>query len=81
MDGHSVAIVTGAAHRLGKAFALTLARRGYAILLHYHTARQEAEQAAAEIRSLGVPVHPVQADLSSAAGIATTAPRSHIFLN
>ena len=69
MDGHPCALVTGAARRLGKAFALALARQGYAILLHYHISKEEAEQAAEEIKSLGVPVHPIQADLSTVDGI------------
>ena len=34
-----LALVTGAAHRLGKVFALTLARQGFDILLHYHHSR------------------------------------------
>ena len=57
-------IVTGAAHRLGRAFALSLARQGYAILLHYNHARDDAESAAAEIRALDVPVFLAQADLT-----------------
>ena len=64
-----LALVTGAAHRLGKAFALTLARRGYAILLHHHTAVSEAAHTADELRALGVPVFPVQADLADEARI------------
>lgn len=62
----AVALVTGAARRLGRAFALTLARQGYAILLHYHTAEREARAAAEEMRALGVPVHLAQADLTDA---------------
>ena len=60
-----LALVTGAAHRLGRAFAVTLARTGYAILLHFHSSA-EVDDAAEEIRSLGVPVHPFQADLTDA---------------
>jgi NAD(P)-dependent dehydrogenase (short-subunit alcohol dehydrogenase family) len=60
-----LALVTGAAHRLGRAFALSLARQGYAILLHYNHARDEAESAAAEIRDLDVPVCLIQADLTN----------------
>ncbi len=59
-----LALITGAAHRLGRAFALSLARQGYAILLHYNHARDEAESAAAEIRALDVPVFLAQADLT-----------------
>jgi NAD(P)-dependent dehydrogenase (short-subunit alcohol dehydrogenase family) len=69
MDEHPLALVTGASHRLGKAFALTLARRGYAVLVHYLTSREKAEQTAAEIKAIGVPVHLAQADLTDPAGI------------
>ncbi len=64
-DSPPLAIVTGAAHRLGRAFALALARRGYAILLHYHHSEDQAGRTAQEIRALGVPVYPLQADLSA----------------
>jgi NAD(P)-dependent dehydrogenase (short-subunit alcohol dehydrogenase family) len=59
-----LALVTGGARRLGKAFALSLARMGYSIALHYNTSKPEAEQTKAEIESLGVQVHLLQADLS-----------------
>jgi pteridine reductase len=64
MDRQPLAIVTGAAHRLGRTFALTLARRGYAILLHYYHATDEASATADEIRALGVPAYLAQADLT-----------------
>lgn len=59
-----LALVTGAAHRLGKDFALTLARLGYDIVLHYHAAEDEALQTRLEIESLSRNVFPVQADLT-----------------
>jgi len=64
-----LALVTGAAHRLGKAFALTLAGQGYAIALHYNNSAEKASATAEEIRALGVPVFPVQADLTDEAQI------------
>lgn len=59
-----LALVTGSAHRLGKAFALSLARQGYALALHYKSAGDEASATADEIRALGVPVFLFQADLT-----------------
>ena len=60
---YPLALVTGAAHRLGKAFALYLASQGYAIILHYHASLEKVETTTEEIRALGVPVFPIQADL------------------
>jgi pteridine reductase len=64
-----LALVTGAAHRLGKSFALTLARQGFDILLHYHSAEEEARQTQAEIESLSRRVFSIQADLTQPAQI------------
>ena len=66
MDEGSLALVTGAAHRLGRLFALTLARHGYTILLHYHQSNEAAAASAEEIRALGVQVHLAEADLTDA---------------
>jgi pteridine reductase len=59
-----LALVTGAARRLGKAFALTLARHGFDIVLHYHHSLDEALQTRAEIESMGRRVILTQADLT-----------------
>lgn len=64
MTSTSLALVTGSAHRLGKAFALSLARMGYAIALHYRGSATEAEKTADEIRALGVDCLPIRADLT-----------------
>ncbi|MBX3038294.1 MAG: SDR family oxidoreductase [Anaerolineales bacterium] len=60
----SLALVTGAAHRLGKAFALSLAKMGYSIALHYRGSADEAEKTVDEIRALGVDCIPIRADLT-----------------
>ncbi len=69
-DDFPLAVVTGAARRLGRVLALCLARRGYGLLLHYHTSRPAAEETAAEIASLGVPIRLAQADLTTDSGLA-----------
>jgi len=59
-----LALVTGAAHRLGKVFALTLARHGFDILLHYHRSLEAARQTQAEVESVGRRVILSRADLT-----------------
>lgn len=66
-----VALVTGGAHRVGKAIALELARRGAHILVHYGTSAEEATETVREIKSLGVDAFPVQADISQPDGVET----------
>jgi len=68
-ESHPLALVTGSAHRLGKSFALTLARLGYDIVLHYHSAEEEARQTQLEIESLSRRVFLAQADLTQPAEI------------
>lgn len=60
----AIALVTGAAKRIGKAIALRLAENGWAIGLHYNRSREEAEAFAGQLRALSVRVAPLQADLS-----------------
>jgi pteridine reductase len=71
MAPHPLALVTGAAHRLGKAFALALARNGYAVLLHYWGSQVLVADTATELRTFGVPVVHAQADLTKPAAIAS----------
>ncbi len=48
-----LALVTGAAKRIGRAIALRLAAEGCDVAVHYNTSKQEADTVAAEIASLG----------------------------
>ena len=59
-----MALVTGAAHRLGKVFALTLARQGFDLVLHYHRSRDEALQTQMEVEAMGRRVRLFEADLT-----------------
>jgi pteridine reductase len=65
-----LALVTGAAHRLGKVFALTLARQGYDILLHYYHSEDDAIRTRVDIESIGRRGTVVQADLTDPAQIS-----------
>ena len=62
-DRHQVALVTGAARRLGRAISLALARAGIGVVVHYHTSGDEADALVTEIRALGVPAWPLGGDL------------------
>ena len=65
-----VALITGAAHRVGRAIAVELARQGADILVHYHSAGDElARDAVREIKSSGVAAHSARADLAQPAEI------------
>ena len=64
-----VALVTGAAKRIGRAVALRLAGEGADVVIHYNRSKSEAEAAAAEIAKLGRKSIALQADLCSVAEI------------
>lgn len=59
-----VALVTGAARRIGRVIALALAGRGANVAVHYRASRAEAEETAAAIAALGVKTMTVRADLT-----------------
>ena len=59
----NAALVTGGARRLGRAMVLALARAGRDVAIHYNGSEAEAEQTAAEARSLGVRAAIFAADL------------------
>ena len=57
------ALVTGAAHRLGREMALYLATRGFDVAVHYARSETAAQNVVAEIVALGRRAVAVQADL------------------
>lgn len=66
-----VALVTGAAHRVGRAIAVELAAAGAHILVHYHSATPEqVAETLQAIRDRGVRAQAVQADLSQPEAIS-----------
>jgi pteridine reductase len=64
-----VALVTGAAKRIGRAVGLRLAAEGADVVIHYHRSKSEADEAVTEIASLGRECFAAQADLCSLAQI------------
>lgn len=59
-----VALVTGAAVRVGRSIALELADAGFDIALHHHHSEDAARQTADEIRNRGARAHLIRADLT-----------------
>ena len=70
------AVVTGGAHRLGRAMALYLAGRGYDVVVHYAGSADAAAQTVADIRALGCKAQPLQADLLDPAQTDALIPRA-----
>ncbi|MAG13045.1 MAG: dehydrogenase [Spirochaetales bacterium] len=59
-----VALVTGAAKRLGRETALALAQRGASIVIHYRSSEAQAQIVYDRVRSTGVDAWIIKADLS-----------------
>ncbi len=76
MSAPSAALVSGAAHRIGKAIALDLAAHGWSLALHYRQSKAEAESLAADIRRRGGKAVTLAADLAREAEVQTLMPRA-----
>jgi NAD(P)-dependent dehydrogenase (short-subunit alcohol dehydrogenase family) len=63
----AVALVTGAADRIGAAIARRLAREGWAVLVHYRSSADKADAVVADIRAAGGQAMSIQADLADRA--------------
>ncbi len=71
-----VALVTGGARRLGRAFVLALAEAGMDVVIHYGHAAQAAEETAQMARRHGVRAVTLQADLRRAEEVEALIPRA-----
>ncbi len=73
------ALITGGARRIGRAIALALSRVGYAVVLHAHRSRAEAEKLAGEIIAAGGQASVVLADLANAEAVRGLVPAAAAF--
>jgi len=64
-----VALVTGAAKRIGRSIALRLAEEGADVVVNYETSKSEADQLVGEIAAHGRRAIAVQADVSKKAEV------------
>ena len=74
MGSRPVALVTGAARRVGRAIALDLAAHGFDVAVHYRGSQDEAQATAAEARALGAAADCFAADLCDEAATRALVP-------
>jgi hypothetical protein len=64
MGSRPVALVTGAARRLGRAIALDLGAHGWDVAVHYRRSAEDADETAAAVRQAGASAEAFAADLA-----------------
>ena len=64
MSSQRVAIVTGSSRGIGRGIALSLAERGWDIVINYHSNAAAAEEVRLAVQGLGADAFLVQADLA-----------------
>jgi NAD(P)-dependent dehydrogenase (short-subunit alcohol dehydrogenase family) len=69
-----VALVTGAAKRLGQAIAMTMAERGWDVVVHYHHSALEAQATVQAIEALGRRALALCCDLADEAAVLQLLP-------
>ena len=85
MAGHNgqtaarAALITGGGRRIGRAIALALSRVDYAVVLHAHRSRAEAEKLAGEIIGAGGRASVVLADLANPQAVQGLVPAAAAF--
>jgi NAD(P)-dependent dehydrogenase (short-subunit alcohol dehydrogenase family) len=70
------ALVTGGARRIGRALSLALAEAGFAVAIHHHHSRDEAQTLAADIVHSGGKAVALAADLAAEGEVKQLLPRA-----
>jgi len=76
LETPKAALVTGASRRIGRAIALRLAADGWAVAVHYRSARTDAEMLAGEIDAFGGRAVALAADLTRESEVAELVARA-----
>lgn len=75
-EARKVALVTGAARRIGRVIALALAQRGWDVIVHYGRSADEALATVRDIEALGRRAAAIQCDLADETAVKTLLPRA-----
>ncbi len=67
--GRKTALVTGASHGIGRAIALGLAAKGYALGINYFRSEKNALEVCEQIKNSGGSAIPLKADVSNLAAL------------
>ncbi|MBI3714354.1 MAG: SDR family oxidoreductase [Burkholderiales bacterium] len=70
-----VVLVTGAAKRIGRQIALTMAERGWDVVVHYGQSQQEAQEVVAQIVAMGRRAMDLQAELGDETQVRMMVPQ------
>jgi len=76
---NKLVLITGAALRVGRELALTVARAGSDVVIHYGHSQGEAESLEDEILALGRKAYLLQTDLNDPAQVSSLIPRAFEF--
>jgi NAD(P)-dependent dehydrogenase (short-subunit alcohol dehydrogenase family) len=74
-NNDKIALVTGAAKRIGKSIALRLAENGWSVAVHYRKSAAKAEAVANEVRLRGGRAVTIQADLARESEVVEIIPK------
>jgi hypothetical protein len=74
MPARPVALITGAARRIGRTIALDLAAHGWDVAVHYRGSAREAEATVHDVQALGARAALLQADLADEAACESLVP-------
>ena len=66
-----VALVTGASRGIGRAVAVSLAKAGFDVAIHYHTECKQAEELSEELRAIGVYAKAYGCDVADSVAVNT----------